>query len=355
MKQTESSKSTARKLMERRSLSFVWSRSRWVLILVACLSVREAIAQDIARGPDELPSYGVYNTTITMTAQDFTADQYAIAPGEPFRYYTFNGKTPGPFIRGRVGDTLTITLVNTQARTHSIDLHALKWPGGGSVVLRAAGGQTVRMSIPLLRPGLFVYHCAADGLPESMIHHINNGMYGLILVEPSSGPFRELLDTRRPKEFYVMQGDVYGTGTRESLYPAIDQEAPSHVIFNGRRGSLLPAGLGALFGRTVPQGDPGYLPGAPLLVNAGDDVVIYFGNAGVNKNSNFHIVGEIFDNVFVEGDLVSPPAKYVQTTNVPVAGAVAVHFQNVQPGAYLLVDHALGRALKGALGVLVAR
>ncbi|OFW03457.1 MAG: hypothetical protein A3I61_16825 [Acidobacteria bacterium RIFCSPLOWO2_02_FULL_68_18] len=341
--------------MERKRLCHVWSRFGGGLILLICLSVREAPAQDVARGADELPPSGVYNTTITITPQDFAADQYAIAPGEPFRYYTFNGKIPGPFIRGRVGDTLTITLVNTQARIHSIDLHALKWPGGGSVILKAVGGQTARASIPLLRPGLFIYHCAGDGLPESMIHHVNNGMYGLILVEPTSGPFRELLNTRRPKEFYVMQSDVYGTGTAESLYPGLDQEAPSHVIFNGRRGSLLPDGLGEVFGRSVPLGDPGYLPGAPLVVNAGDDVVIYFGNAGINKNSNFHVVGEIFDNVFAEGDLVSSPLKYVQTTNVPVGGAVAVHFQNVQPGNYLLVDHALGRALKGALGVLVAR
>ena len=31
-----------------------------------------------------------------------------------------------------------------------------------------------------LVPGLFVYHCATPSVP----HHITNGMYGLILVEP---------------------------------------------------------------------------------------------------------------------------------------------------------------------------
>src|SRR3989304_8843667 len=127
--------------MERKILSHVWSRSRRVLIVLACLGVIEAIAQDIARSPDALPPNGTYNTTIQLRPQDFPVGQFAIAPGEPFRYYTFNGQVPGPFIRGKVGDTLTITFTNTQPRTHSIDLHALKSPGGGAGILTVEPGR----------------------------------------------------------------------------------------------------------------------------------------------------------------------------------------------------------------------
>ena len=48
-------------------------------------------------------------------------------------------------------------------------------------------------------PGLYVYHCATP----MVAHHIANGMYGLILVEPEGG----LPPVDR--EFYVMQGEIY--------------------------------------------------------------------------------------------------------------------------------------------------
>jgi len=38
-----------------------------------------------------------------------------------------------------------------------------------------------------------------------------------------------------------------------------------------------------------------------LQVNVGDTVRLYVGNGGVAKVSNFHVIGEIFDKVYVEG------------------------------------------------------
>ena len=50
--------------------------------------------------------------------------------------------------------------------------------------------------------GLYVYHCAAAPIPQ----HIANGMYGLLLVEPKSGPgILPPVD----REFYVMQSEFY--------------------------------------------------------------------------------------------------------------------------------------------------
>ena len=47
----------------------------------------------------------------------------------------------------------------------------------------------------MLKPGLYIYHCAAGPVPQ----HVQNGMYGLILVEPKEG--LPPVD----KEFYVVQ------------------------------------------------------------------------------------------------------------------------------------------------------
>ena len=49
-----------------------------------------------------------------------------LAPGFNYTFWTFNGTTPGPFIRARVGDTLEVFLSNSDDRGmhHNIDFHA---------------------------------------------------------------------------------------------------------------------------------------------------------------------------------------------------------------------------------------
>ena len=79
---------------------------------------------------------------------------------------------------------------------------------------------------------------------------------------------------------------------------------------------------------------------------------MYVGNGGVNLVSSFHVIGEIFDRVYREGDLVSSPAQSVQTTLIPAGGAAVVEFKVEYPGNYVLVDHALARLDRGAWGVL---
>jgi nitrite reductase (NO-forming) len=117
----------------------------------------------------------------------------------------YNGKVPGPFLRVRMGDTVVINLKNgaDSVMPHNIDLHAVHGPGGSGVVTEAAPGETKAFTFKALNEGLYVYHCA---VPMAS-NHISNGMYGLILVEPAGG---------LPKvdcEFYVMQGELYTTGS----------------------------------------------------------------------------------------------------------------------------------------------
>ena len=83
-------------------------------------------------------------------------------------------------------------------------------------------------------------------------------------------------------------------------------------------------------------------------------VRIYFGNIGPNSASSFHVIGEIFDNVNVEGSLDGTVNHNVQTTLVPSAGAAIVEFKIDVPGDYLLVDHSIFRVAKGAIGIISA-
>lgn len=249
--------------------------------------------------------------------------------GVKYVYWTFGGSVPGSFIRTRVGDEVEFHLKNhpDNKLPHNIDLHAVTGPGGGATSSFVAPGYEAKFSFKVLNPGLYVYHCATA--PVGM--HIANGMYGLILVEPAGGL------PRVDKEYYIMQGDFYTKGDYgdRGLQPfdmqkAIDEDA-DYVVFNGKVGSM--------------TGDNA------ITANVGETVRLYVGNGGPNLVSSFHVIGEIFDIVRVEGgELIN---KNVQTTLIPAGGAAIVEFRVDVPGTYILVDHSIFRAFnKGALAML---
>ena len=64
-----------------------------------------------------------------------------------------------------------------------------------------------------------------------------------------------------------------------------------------------------------------------MEANTEDNVRIYFGVGGPNLASSFHVIGEVFDKVYGEASLTSPPLTDVQTTLVPPGGAAIVEFK----------------------------
>ena len=253
-----------------------------------------------------------------------------LAEGTTFGYWTFNGKVPGPMLRVRVGDTVEVHLKNADnsAMVHSVDFHAATGPGGGAVSTQTNPGEEKSFKFKALVPGLFVYHCATP----MVAHHIANGMYGLILVEPEEGlpPVDH--------EFYVMQGEIYTEGafgqhgSQEFNVEKLLNERPEYFVFNGSVGALSRL--------------------HPLQAKVGDTVRIFFGVGGPNYTSSFHVIGEIFDKVYNLGGVLSEPLRGVQTVTVPAGGAVITEFKVEVPGNYTLVDHALARAERGLMGIL---
>ena len=64
------------------------------------------------------------------------------------------------------------------------------------------------------------------------------------------------------------------------------------------------------------------------------------------------MIGEIFDRVYREGDLISAPGRSIQTTTVAPGGATMLEIGLDYPGRYILVDHALSRVERGLVGFL---
>lgn len=252
-----------------------------------------------------------------------------LADGVEYTMWTFGGSVPGQFIRVREGDLVEVHLKNDASSTmpHNIDLHAVTGPGGGAKTSLTLPGQESIFTFTALNPGLFVYHCATAPVPM----HMANGMYGMILVEPKDG--LQKVD----REYYVMQSEFYTKGDFGAkglqtldMEKGVD-EKPTYVVFNGSVDAL--------------TGDKA------LKAKAGDRVRLFIGDAGPNLTSSFHVIGEVFDNVYSEGGSVAQ--HNVQTTLIPVGGSTVVEFGVENPGDLILVDHSIFRAFnKGTLGML---
>ena len=284
----------------------------------------------IVRDPTDLPppigKRGPQRLKVDLETIEVTGN---LADGATYRYWTFNQKVPGPFIRVRVGDTVDVRLKNNDdsVMMHNVDFHAVTGPGGGAKATDAAPGESRGFEFTAIKPGLYVYHCAVPMAAQ----HISNGMYGMILVEPEGG---------LPKvdhEFYVMQGEIYTEqklGTKGELTESYDKllgERPEYFVFNGASMALAKA---------------------PLKAKVGETVRIFFGVGGPNYTSSFHVIGEMFDRVYSMGSLTSQPVRDVQTVTVPPGGATVVDFKLEVPGKFMLVDHALSRVERGLAGVL---
>jgi nitrite reductase (NO-forming) len=91
----------------------------------------------------------------------------------------------------------------------------------------------------------------------------------------------------------------------------------------------------------------------PIHVKAGDRIRLYLLNAGPNNASSFHVIGTIFDKVWIEGN----PKNELEGMDVidlaPAMSAI-VEFVIPEKGRYTFVDHSFADAEMGAQGAFVA-
>jgi copper-containing nitrite reductase len=293
---------------------------------------RAAKPVDIVRDPADVPpaiaSRPAAVVNVMLTAKEVVGVLDPSA-GTTYRYWTFNGKVPGPMIRVRQGDTVEVTLRNdaNSHMTHSIDFHAAIGAGGGAALSQVTPGQSKTFSFEAATPGLFVYHCGTPMIAE----HMANGMYGLILVEPEAGL------PQVDREYYMMQGEIYTSepkgkeGLQQFSAAKLMDEKPEYFVFNGA--------VDALTGQYQ------------MPAKVGETVRVFFGNAGPNATSSTHMVGEIFTHVYQLGSLTSPPLADVQTAGVPSGGAAVLEFAAKTAGKFALMDHAISRMAKGNMAV----
>ena len=283
------------------------------------------VVLDPAMVPAPITRTAPITVSLALTIEEVISE---LADGTTYSFWTFNNTVPGPMLRVMEGDTVVLSLANPTGNVvfHNIDLHAVNGPGGGANVTAVPPGETVELTFKALQAGAYIYHCAFS----PPWHHIAQGMYGGIVVEPVGG--LPPVD----KEFFVVQGEWYTTGKfgskghQDFNTDKASAEMAEYVTFNGHVNALTSI--------------------APLEAEVGDDIRIFFGVGGPNLGSNFHIIGEIFNRVYT-----GSPDTYVaneETWYVPPGSVSTFELSLEEPGTYLLVDHALYRAGKGALGFL---
>jgi plastocyanin len=223
---------------------------------------------------------------------DTTHKIIEIAPGVKYSAWTFGDQVPGPIIRARVGDKIRFSMTNRSDEAvpapqlspaapmmHSMDFHAAM-VSPQDKYRSIAPGQTIEFEFTLNYPGVFMYHC---GTPM-ILEHIASGMYGALVVEPRNG-----YPTKVNREYVVIQSEFYAKappkGSKSQVY-TLDGEAvraarPNYTVFNGR------------FNGMVDQ---------PLQASPGERVRLFLVNVGPSKTSSFHVVGTIFDRVWMEGN-----------------------------------------------------
>ena len=251
--------------------------------------------------------------------------RHEVAPGIVYDAWTFDSIVPGPTIRVTAGDTVDFTLVNRAPIPHSMDFHAAEI-APDRAYRNIMPNDSVHFRFVARVPGAFMYHCGTAPVAS----HIANGMYGALLVDPKGG--------RPPAdEFVLVQSEFYLTpphgpdSLRGMDWGKVLGASPDYVVFNG---------VSARYATS------------PIPVASKRPLRLFVVNAGPNRVSAFHVVGAIFDRVYVDG--FGAALRGLQTWNVPVGSGAVFDLTLAEDGVYPFVTHAFADATKGAVGVLRA-
>lgn len=268
------------------------------------------------------PAPGGTEHRLTIEAKEVVIE---VAPGVTQEMWTFGDTVPGPTLRGKVGDIFTVTLVNRGKLGHSIDFHASKvaW---NDEMRTIAPGESLVYQFEAKHAGAFMYHCGT----APALHHIGNGMFGAIIIDPPGLPPVD-------REFLLVQSELYlGPQGQPGDLAKMQKEAWDAVVFNSYFNQYFHA---------------------PIRVEPNQRIRVWVVDEGPSENSSFHIVGTVFDTVFKEGAYLLRPGEGrggAQALDLQPSQGGFVEFTFDEAGLYPIVTHKFANVGKGALGLFQA-
>jgi nitrite reductase (NO-forming) len=263
--------------------------------------------------------------SVNLVLKDVTVQ---IAPGVKYAAWAWAGGAPGPVIHVRQGQLVKITLTNKGAIPHSVDFHAARIAPNkafGDVM----PGHSVSYTFRANDPGVFMYHCGT----KPVLMHIANGMYGAIVVDPKPG-----LLPKADKNYVLVASEWYlsSDGLKSPAQFNMDKahaRMPDWMTFNGYAGQYVKH---------------------PLTAKPGELVRFWVVDAGPSLDTDFHVVGTIFNSAYPFADVTDPSSALhnVQTVTVPAGGGGVVDVKIDKPGLYPFVSHAFAAVDEGQVGLL---
>jgi nitrite reductase (NO-forming) len=249
-----------------------------------------------------------------------------IAPGVKYDVWAFDGhySAPGPIVHVREGQTVEFTLVNGHTIAHSMDFHAARI--APNVAFKdVQPGKSFTFRFKANDPGVFMYHCGT----KPVLAHIANGMYGAIIVRPENMPPAD-------NEYALVASEWYLNGDGIDKPASLDMAKarsmmPDWTTFNGYANQYVTH---------------------PLTADPGETTRFWVVAAGPTLDTNFHVVGTVFDRAWVNGDMKNPPQEGVQTVGVPAGGGAVFDVEIDEEGTYPFVSHAFAHVDLGQVGIL---
>jgi nitrite reductase (NO-forming) len=248
-----------------------------------------------------------------------------IAPGVRYNVWAFDGdySAPGPIVHVRQGQTVEFTLTNGGSIPHSMDFHAARI--APNVAFKdVMPGKSFTFRFQADDPGVFMYHCGT----KPVLAHIANGMYGAIVVRPRNMPPVD-------NEYVLVASEWYMNGDGISQPASLDMAKarammPDWTTFNGYANQYVTH---------------------PLTADPGETTRFWVVAAGPTLDTNFHVVGTIFDRAWVNQDMTRFQTG-VQTVLVPAGGGAVFDVKIDDEGLYPFVSHAFAHVDLGQVGLL---
>ena len=298
-----------------------------------------AVAAGISAAPvadPNAPKYTLFDATAPKLLEGTVHDvdfpiidkDITVAEGFVVKTWTFGGQVPGPTLRVHLGDTVNVHLTNKSSMSHSIDFHASQTAMNHQMV-EIKPGATFTYTFTADYAGVWMYHCGT----APALHHIANGMFGMVIVEPKGGL------PKVDQEIALVQSEWYLGAQKEPVdYAKANAAAPApdFVVFNGVANQY---------------------KDNPIQVTTKGRVRVFVLDAGPNIDSSYHVVGTIFDTVVKEGVILAKgnAAGYgSQAVDLSPAQGAIIEFSPREDGMYPMVTHAFNFVGKGAIGIFMA-
>jgi FtsP/CotA-like multicopper oxidase with cupredoxin domain len=212
-----------------------------------------------------------------------------LAPGRLIKTLVYNGTVPGPLIRVREGQNVTIDITNRSDHDEIVHWHGLAVSSQADGAMEEgspmiASGATQRVSFVAKPAGTRWYHTHAMAKTD-LARGLYSGQYGFFFIEPAQNP---------------------GAYDREVLI-ALHHWAPQWVSLQDIRNGPPPNnGLEVVYG-AASFNDKALGHGEPIRVKEGERVLFRLVNASATAETAVYLPGHRFSILAMDGNPLATP------------------------------------------------